>query len=139
MKVRPWGLKKRVTISSREYQDQYDYPEGGGSYSLASPRLSFKMKQMNWTTEVEKELKYLDYVDVLDFCTPYVSVSDIMLEIHDAHNGSYMVFSGSKDELFTYTSVENFVEYVENRYGLEVGKDFTFFFYPTEPHININW
>lgn len=61
-----------------------------------------------------------------------------MLEIHDAHNGSYMVFSGSKDELFTYTSVENFVEYVENRYGLEVGKDFTFFFYPTEPHININ-
>lgn len=60
-----------------------------------------------------------------------------MQEIHDAHNGSYMIFSGSKDELFNNTDCESFVEYVANRYGLEYDKDYAYFFYPQEPHLKI--
>ena len=89
--------------------------------------------------DFEKELKYLDYIDILEYCTPYTNVADIMQNIHDAFNGSYMVFSGSKNELFTSLDCWNFVNYVENRYGLEVGEDYTYFFYPQEPHLNINW
>lgn len=65
-------------------------------------------------TEYEKEITYLNELDILPFLKNGIEISDLMSNIHDVYNDDY-----DGDDMFDAIDEYTLMEYLQSRFNVE--------------------